>query len=188
MIRCYITDRHALLGETLLGSIERNLHAGIEWIQIREKDLEARALYELVTAAKALPNPHGTKFLVNTRVDVALTAGADGVHFPSGSPEPRRWRGIVPAGFELGSSCHSLAELAQAEREGATYAVYGPVFAPRSKMSTLAPCGLDGLAEAARSVRIPVLALGGITHESVDACIRTGAAGISGISLFLERP
>ena len=186
MIRCYITDRHALRGEALLDSIARNLQAGIEWIQLREKDLEARALYELVLAAKALPNPHHTKLIVNTRVDVALAAGADGVHFPAGSPGPRRWRGIVPPNFLMGASCHSLAELTQAEREGATYAVYGPVFAPLSKTSSLPPCGVEGLALAVRSVKIPVLALGGITRESVDACIRAGAAGISGISLFLE--
>jgi thiamine-phosphate pyrophosphorylase len=167
-------------------SIARNLQEGIEWIQIREKDLEARALYELTLAAKALPNPHGTKFLVNTRVDVALAAGADGVHFPSGSPEPRRWRGIVPDGFAFGVSCHSIEELTQAEQEGATYVVFGPVFSPRSKTSTATPVGLDGLAAATRSVRIPVLALGGLKHASVDACIRAGAAGISGISLFLE--
>ncbi|MFM2125282.1 MAG: hypothetical protein RL328_1733 [Acidobacteriota bacterium] len=186
MIRCYITDRRALRGEPLLDSIARNLQAGIEWIQIREKDLESRALYELVLAAKSLPNPHGSKFIVNSRVDVALAAGADGVHFPSGSPEPRRWRGIVPPGFLIGASCHSIEELTQAEREGATYAVYGPVFAPRSKASSTPPMGIEGLAIAAQSVRIPVLALGGITRESVDACIRAGAAGISGISLFLE--
>ncbi len=186
MIRCYITDRHALRGETLLDSIARNLHTGIEWIQIREKDLEARALYELVLAAKALPNPHGTKLIVNSRVDVAIAAGADGVHFPSRSPEPRRWRGIVPPGFLLGVSCHSIEELAQAEREGTTYAVFGPVFAPRSKTSAIAPHGIEGLHEAVQKVQIPVLALGGITQASVDDCIRAGAAGISGISLFLE--
>lgn len=186
MIRCYITDRRSLRGETLLQSIERNLQVGIEWIQIRGKDLEARALYELVVAARALPNPHGTKFLVNTRADVALAAGADGVHFPTGSPEPRRWRGIVPQGFLLGASCHSIAELKQAEREGASYAFFSPVFNPRSKAAVMPAHGIEGLTAAVQSVHIPVLALGGITQASVDACIRAGAAGISGISLFVE--
>lgn len=185
MIRCYITDRHALKGETLLDSIARNLRDGINWIQLREKDLPARDLYELVRAAMQLPNPHAAKFIVNTRADVALAAGADGVHFPAGSPEPKRWRGIAPSGFLLGVSCHTADEVAAAEKEGATYAMLAPVFAPLSKASTLTPHGTDGLARAAQRVRIPVLALGGITQANAAACIAAGAQGIAGISLYL---
>ncbi len=184
MIRCYITDRHTLSGETLLESIARNLRGGVTWIQIREKDLSARDLFDLVVAARRLPNPQGTKFIVNTRADVALAAGADGVHFPSGSPEPRRWRGIVPPGFLLGASCHTLEELAAAESEGATYAVLGPVFAPLSKASALTPLGLDALALASKRVSIPVLALGGITHHNAESCIASGAQGVAGISFY----
>ena len=160
---------------------------GIEWIQIREKDLEAGALYELVQGARGLPNPHGAKLLVNTRVDVALAAGADGVHLPAGSPEARRFRGIVPEGFLIGTSCHNEEEVLAAAAGGADYTVYGPVFAPVSKKSDLAPRGLSGLAQAVRSVKIPVLALGGITHANLEACMRTGAAGVAGISLFQQR-
>jgi thiamine-phosphate pyrophosphorylase len=185
MIRCYITDRHALGQETLLDSIARNLRDGVTWIQIREKDFSARELYQLVRAAQGFPNPHATKFIVNTRIDVALAAGADGAHFPAGSPEPKRWRAIVPAGFLLGVSCHTADEVAAAESEGATYAVFGPVFAPLSKTSVFAPHGTDGLARAAGRVRIPVLALGGVTRENTAACIAAGAQGVSGISLYL---
>lgn len=184
MIVCAITDRHVLQSESLLDAIARNLLAGVTWLQIREKDLSARELYDLVLAAKALPNPHATKLIVNSRVDVALAAGADGAHFPASSPEPRRWRGILPSGFLLGISCHTAAEVADAEREGADYALFGPVFAPLSKTSDLAPRGLDGLAEAAGSVKIPVLALGGVTRENGAQCVSKGAAGIAGISLF----
>jgi thiamine-phosphate pyrophosphorylase len=184
LITCYITDRHALKGATLLDSIARNLRNGVTWIQVREKDLSSRGLYELVIAAQALPNPHGTKFIVNTRADVALAAGTDGVHFPAGSPEPRRWRGIVPPGFLLGVSCHTAEEVIAAEIEGATYAVFGPVFPPISKVSVLSPHGIDGLARAAIRVRIPVLALGGITRENSAACISAGAQGVAGISLY----
>jgi thiamine-phosphate pyrophosphorylase len=187
VIRCYITDRRSLKGEPLLDAIARNLRVGVTWIQIREKDLSARDLYELIIAAKALPNPHGAKFIVNTRADVAIAARADGVHFPSGSPEPRRWRGIVPAGFLLGASCHSIEELTAAQGEGATYAVFGPIFAPLSKASAIAPHGLAGLAVAAHSVTIPVLALGGITNDNAASCIAAGAQGVAGISLYQSR-
>ncbi len=170
--------------EALLENIARQMADGVEWIQIREKDLEARELYALVCAVRDLPNPQGTKVLVNSRVDVALAAGVAGVHLPSGSPEARRFRGIVPEGFLIGASCHSATEVVAAAAGGADYIVYGPVFAPLSKGSDLAPRGLEGLGEAVRSVKIPVLALGGIASGNIEACMRTGAAGIAGISLF----
>ena len=186
MIRCYITDSRTLGAESLLDVIAWNLAAGVTWIQIREKDLSARALFDLVEAALRLPNPHNSKILVNTRADVALAAGvagAAGVHLPSGSPPARVWK---RPGFLVGVSCHSVEEVRQAEAEGADYVVFGPVFAPISKSSRLAPRGLDGLKEAAATVRIPVLALGGVTRDNSQACVSAGAAGIAGITLFQE--
>jgi thiamine-phosphate pyrophosphorylase len=188
VIHCYITDRRTLAG-SLLQAIGLNLAAGVTWVQIREKDLSARALFELVEAALKLPNPHGSKFIVNTRADVALAArdaGAAGVHLPSGSPAPRRWRTIAPSDFLIGVSCHSVDDVRNAEKDGADYAVFGPVFPPLSKSTGLKPRGLDGLARAAAAVTIPVLALGGVTRENSPACISAGAAGIAGITIFQE--
>jgi thiamine-phosphate pyrophosphorylase len=155
----------------------------VDWIQIREKDLSARELLQLVESVLALPNPHGTKLLINSRVDVALATRAHGVHLPAGSPAPRLWR---DAGLLWGVSCHTKDEVRQAEREGAGYVVFGPVFAPLSKTSDLAPHGLRGLEQAAAAVRIPVLALGGITEANAVDCVQHGAAGIAGITLFQE--
>ena len=186
-IRCAITDRRQLPpGAALLEVIARHLALGIEWVQIREKDLSATDLFDLVVSAVALPNPAGTRILVNTRADVALAAGASGVHLPAGSPPAKYWRALTPPGFLIGVSCHDAAEVPAAEDEGADYALFGPVFAPRSKTSGISPRGLDALAGAVRAVRIPVLALGGITQANAPQCLAAGAAGIAAISLYQE--
>jgi thiamine-phosphate pyrophosphorylase len=170
----------------LLDVIARNLTRGVEWIQIREKDLPARDLFHLVQSALALDNPGGSRILVNTRIDVALAAGAAGAHLPAGSPPAKTWRPLTPPGFLIGVSCHTVDEVRAAENDSADYAVFGPVFAPRSKASPLAPRGLEELAHAARSVRIPVLALGGITSANLQDCLDAGAAGVAAISLYQE--
>jgi len=160
---------------------------GVDFVQIREKEFSARELLALTRAVLALPNPHATKIVVNTRMDVALAANAGGLHLPSGSIPPREWRAIAPPRFLIGVSCHSTGEVREAERDGADYVVFGPVFAPISKSSDLAPRGLPGLSEASRAVRIPVFALGGVTDANAAACIEAGAAGVAGISLFERR-
>jgi thiamine-phosphate pyrophosphorylase len=180
VIRYYITDRQAAGGtDALLALIRRNA-AQVDWVQIREKDLPARELAALVRGALTT----GARVLVNDRADVALACGAHGAHLPSGAIPPREVRRIAPQGFTIGVSCHTLDEVGLAEREGADFVVFGPVFHTASKARYGQPQGLAKLAEASAVVRIPVLALGGVKEENIGDCVAAGAAGIAGITLF----
>jgi thiamine-phosphate pyrophosphorylase len=159
---------------------------GVEMIQIRAKQLSARDLDALVRTVMQVARD--SRVLVNTRTDVALACGAHGVHLPAGSMSPETIRRIAPGGFLIGVSCHTIGELQAgdelqtAEREGADFAVYGPVFPSVTK--SLAPIGIEAFREAVASVRLPVYALGGVTAKNAPQCIQAGAAGVAGISLF----
>lgn len=154
-------------------------------IQIREKDLSARQLTEFVRAALAVAKPHGARVLVNDRLDVALAAGADGVHLRTNSlPTEIVRRLIHRTEFLVGVSTHSCAEAQAAESSGADFIVCGPVFPTISKASYGAPLSLDQFAEICHRVKLPVLALGGITMTNYAEPLARGAAGIAAISLF----
>ncbi len=167
----------------LLAVIGQALAAGVDLIQIREKDMETRPLLALVEAALTRARGTATRILVNDRLDVALAARADGVHLPAHGLPVAEVRRAYPE-LLIGASCHDLAELRAAEAGGADFAVFGPVFTPLSKESARPPVGVEKLADAARAVKIPVFALGGITVENAAECLRAGAAGLAAISLF----
>ncbi len=181
-VLCMITDGTAAKDrEAWIDRVVAGLNAGANMIQIREKDLDAGELLELTRLTVALAGE--APVVVNSRVDVAIAAGAAGAHLPANSIPASRWRGLA-RGLVLGVSCHTLAELQAAEEDGADYAIFGPVFAPLSKNSDLTPRGLDGLRAAASSVRIPIFAVGGITAENSQSCFDAGGRGVAAITLF----
>lgn len=182
MRRYYITDRHAAGGVPgLLRAVERAVRDGVQMIQVRERDLPPRALLELVQAVLRVTVDSATQVLVNDRLDVALAAGAQGVHLRSSSVAVESVRGVVAPGFLIGVSCHTAADLAQAS--AADFVVLSPVF---TKLGYAPALGLECFGAMARQARPPVYALGGVTQENAAACLAAGAAGIAGISLFQD--
>lgn len=200
-IVCYVTDRSALGSPepipALLQKIQLALEAGVDWLQIREKDLPARSLLALAREAigAAVPLDRSgagkTLILINDRLDVALAAGAAGVHLGRESvpaAEVVRWcrDGNAPVDFRIGVSCHSLDEAREAENAGADYVFFGPVYDTPSKRRYGAAQGIARLAEVCRSVSIPVIAIGGVDSHNAAECLEAGTAGIAAIRMFQE--
>ena len=183
---CYITDRQALEPSALPTRIAEAARTGVDLIQIREKDLATRELIELTRQAMESARGTAARIVVNDRLDIALATGAAGVHLGRESLPASEVRRLAPAKFLVGVSCHSLEEVREAESAGADYVLLGPIFATPSKLRYGPPLGVEKLREAARQVRIPILALGGITVESARDCRAAGAAGIAAIRLFQE--
>jgi thiamine-phosphate pyrophosphorylase len=207
----YITDRTAFPGDEptrrqrLLDKIAEAASQGIDYIQLREKDLSTRDLESLareairiIGRAKKLATDHWpltTALLINSRTDVAIATAADGVHLRSNDISPQEvraaWQGSCGAGAlareisprkpQIAISCHSPQEVAKAIANQATLAVFAPVF----EKTNTQPTGLEALRQACQA-KIPVLALGGVTLQNAQSCLQAGAAGIAAIRLFQE--
>src|SRR5271156_2748272 len=210
-ILCYITDRIGLSADyrgasgaeleaarvaRLLERIRCAIDAGVDWIQIREKDLGAAQLAELARGAMAARGAgRRSRVIVNDRLDVAVAARAGGVHLGRESLPVREvaaWRAKERiarpelAEFLIGTSCHSLEDARAAATAGADYLIFGPVFETPSKIKFGAPLGIDRLREVCTAIRIPVLAIGGIDLANAGKCFEAGAAGIAAIRLFQD--
>jgi thiamine-phosphate pyrophosphorylase len=169
----------------ILTLVEAAVEAEVSLVQIREKALSVRVLYELVTRASEIARGSATRLLVNDRFDIARAAGADGVQLTEVSLPPRVVREICGAEFLIGASTHSL-ETARAAREGGSdFVLFGPVFETESKRGYGPAQGLDKLKEVTDALRgFPVIAIGGITLENAEQCFAAGASGIAAIRLF----
>ncbi len=193
-IVCYVTDRKALGAadstENLVARIRAATTAGVDWVQIRERDMPTRELLALTKAAIGVRGAEA-RIVVNDRLDVALAADAAGVHLGGASLPARevvRWlrEGNAPVKFLIGVSCHSVEEAREAEDAGASYVFFGPVFDTPAKRSYGSPQGIARLAEICSAVRIPVIAIGGVNEENGTECVSAGAVGIAAIRMFQE--
>lgn len=192
----YITDRHLFPGNSpeqerqLLAKIAECASAGVDLVQLREKDLSTRALEELAHQAMAALGGSSTRLLINSRTDIALACGAHGVHLPANDVPASEVRalmartdfagtalagaGLPSAGLPvIGVSAHSVADVASAEAHGADFAVFAPVF---EKSGTANHAGLDLLRQACHRTEtaqppMPVLALGGVTIQNARQCV-----------------
>lgn len=183
-----ISDRHCLGPDTFDGWLDALADAGVDGVQLREKDLPDRELYERACRMRARL-PERVAVLVNGRLDIALAAGCQGVHLPvTGLPADalRAWARERGAEVVIGRSTHGVDEVRGAREEGADYVTFGPVFSTPSKEGYGPPVGLDALREVARP-GLPVLALGGIDPSRVDAVAEAGASGLAGIRGFHDR-
>ena len=169
----------------LLRLVAAAVAAKVPLFQIREKNLTARALYELMTEAAQLVRGSQTRLLVNDRADVARAAGADGVHLTTRSLKAATVRNAFGVDFLIGASTHSVDEALEARDGGADFAVFCPVFGTATKSVYGAPLGTEQLKQAARELApFPLLALGGVTLQNANDCLQAGAAGIAAIRLL----
>lgn len=201
---CYVTDRRALTEanpqeslKALSKKVEQLVMAGVDCVQIREKDLSAADLATLtrqslrIAASRSSP----TRILVNDRLDVAIAERAGGVHLGEKSLPVAEAKRLAESAFQkqaggesflIGASCHSLEAAQAAQRNGADYIFFGPIFSTPSKEPFGAPQGTQRLDQVCRAVSIPVLAIGGITLDNAEFCLAAGAAGLAAIRLFQD--
>jgi len=163
------------------------IEAGVDILQVRERDLDGGTLATLVAAILVLVRGTQTQVVVNDRLDVALACGAAGVHLPAGSIPPARARAIVPPGFVIVPSVHSAREAVDVA-SAVDYVIAGTVWASDSKPEGGALLGPSGLASIVRSVDVPVLAIGGVTLDRIEVVGASGAAGVAAIGMFMGRP
>ncbi|MGH9699986.1 MAG: thiamine phosphate synthase [Candidatus Acidiferrales bacterium] len=180
----------------LLATIQAAMACGADWVQIREKDLPARELLALAGKAVGMARETAvadrkTRILVNDRLDVALAAGAGGVHLGGASLDAMHVvrfcrSGNAPLEFLVGVSCHGAREALEAEQAGANYIFFGPVFDTPDKRAFGAPRGIEELRAVSSELRIPVIAIGGVNAANAGECLRAGASGIAAIRMFQE--
>jgi len=183
---CLVTDRSQTRGRDLVTVVGECLAAGLPAVQVREKDLPAAELAALCRRLRAPTRERGALLIVNDRVDVALATAADAVQRTSASLPLEDIRAIAGARLRVGASVHSLEDAVEAK--GADWVVFGPVYDTPSKRRYGAPQGLDALAKVAGRVRIPVVAIGGITPERVAEVRAAGASGVAAITAILDAP
>src|SRR5574337_1810457 len=181
-----VTDRSLTKGRPLEAVVEAALAGGAKAVQLREKDLSTRDLCELVERLLPIVHEAGASLLINDRVDLAMALPIDGVHLSRTSLPPAEARTLLGPSRLIGVSCHALEEAVEAEKDGADFIVFGPLFPTPSKAAYGAPVGLARLEEVKRRVRLPIFGIGGITVSNAASVIAAGADGVAAISAVMS--
>jgi thiamine-phosphate pyrophosphorylase len=182
---CLVTDRTGTRERDLVTIVLACLAAGLPAVQVREKDLGAAELATLCRRLREPARASGALLIVNDRVDVALAVGADAVQRTHASLSIADIRAVADKRLRIGASVHALDEARAAEEAGADWLVFGPIFDTPSKRRYGPPQGLAALERVASAVRVPVIAIGGMTPERVADVRRAGARGVGVISAIL---
>ncbi|MDK2815743.1 MAG: hypothetical protein PWR22_371 [Moorella sp. (in: firmicutes)] len=181
----YVITSRRLAGARSLVDLAAKLE-GVDYLQLREKDLTGRELYHLALDIKQVLPP-GTRLLINDRLDVALAAGADGVHLGENSLPPAVARRLLGPEKIMGVSVHSVTAAREAEKAGADYLLFGHIF-PTTSKEGIPPRGVGSLREVVASVGIPIIALGGINTANARQCLAAGARGVAVMSAIMAAP
>jgi thiamine-phosphate pyrophosphorylase len=180
-----VTDRQQTRGRPLLDVLADALAAGVRAVQLRERDLSARDLLRLAQEVHRLATVHQAQLLINDRVDIAMGLDGAGVHLRANSLPVAVARKLLGGQRLIGVSTHSVEEVVRAEAEGADYVVLGPIYETPSKTVYGAPLGVRALEDACRRVRVPVVAIGGVTAARVEEIRRAGAFGVAVVTAVL---
>ena len=177
-----ITDRDLCAPRTLYDTIHDLLDVGVSAIQLREKDLNDVEYIKLADPLCRLCHTYSAQLFINSRIEIAMSIGADGIHLPGDSASVEKVMEETNRRFIIGSSVHTLAEAKQRETEGADFITYSPIYPTLSKPDYGPAVGVEGLRKVTEEVNIPVFALGGITPERVSECLDAGAYGVAVMS------
>lgn len=180
-----ITDRRLTAGRDLAAVIREALEGGVQAVQVREKDLSSKELYELAYQLRKVTKAHAARLIINDRVDVALAVDADGVHLGNASLPLYKVRKILGPKKLIGVSCHNQLNAITAQEKGADFITFGPVYHTPSKTIYGEPVGVERLADVAGIVAIPLFGLGGIKEENACQVMRAGASGIAVVSAVM---
>jgi thiamine-phosphate pyrophosphorylase len=180
-----ITDRHQTGNLRLVDVVEDALKGGVRGVQLREKDLSSRELYELAYEMRKLTSRYGAKLLINDRVDIALAVEADGVHLGLNSMPIHRVRRLLGNSKLIGLSCHNQINAIMAQENGADLITFGPVYYTPSKANYGKPVGVEKLEIVTHLLEIPVFALGGIKQDNILEVTAAGATGIALVSAII---
>ena len=180
-----ITDRHQTGGRPLAEVVRHALDGGVTAVQLREKDLSGAELYRLAKEMRLITADYGARLIINDRIDIALAVGADGVHLGVNGLPVSVARRVLGEGKIIAYSAHDLDEALRAQVDGADFVTFGPVYLTPSKAAYGKPCGVKKLAEAVSALKIPVIALGGISQVNISEALSANTRGIAVISAIL---